>query len=185
MRARANTVDDRTESGKGDPASHLRALVAEYGPALQRLARGYEADPARQQDLVQDVLVALWTALPAFEGRSSERTWLYRIAHNVAASHVVKRRRDQLARAVPVDDEALSAVARDAAREMEGRDQVHRLAVLVRALRPADAQLVLLYLEGLTHLEIAEITGLSVENVAVKVHRIKTALTRALQEDPR
>jgi RNA polymerase sigma-70 factor (ECF subfamily) len=84
---------------------------------------------------------------------------------------------------VPVEDEAIAAVVRNAAREMEGRDAVQRLALLVRALRPADAQIILLYLEGLTHPEIAEITGLSVDNVAVKVHRIKAVLVRALQED--
>ena len=59
---------------------------------------------------------------------------------------------------------------------------VQRLAALVRALRPLDAQLVLLYLEGLEHAEIAEVTGLSRENVAVRVHRIKGALMRALEE---
>lgn len=184
MLALSNVVDDRAETTPaGTPESRFLALAAEYGPALQRLARGYEAEPSRQQDVVQDILVSLWTALPSFEGRSSERTWLYRVAHNVAASHVVKRRRDRLAQAVPVDDEAIAAVVRNAAREMEGRDAVQRLALLVRALRPADAQIILLYLEGLTHPEIAEITGLSVENVAVKVHRIKAVLVRALQED--
>jgi RNA polymerase sigma-70 factor (ECF subfamily) len=55
-----------------------------------------------------------------------------------------------------------------------------RLAALVRALKPADSQIILLYLEGLDHAEIAEVTGLGTSNVAVKVHRIKHALRRAL-----
>lgn len=169
--------------GAAAPATeHLkafRALTAEYGAALQRLARGTEADEARQQDLVQEILVALWQALPSFEGRSSLRTWVYRVAHNVAASHVVKRQRDRLARAVPIEDEALVA---NAAREAEGRDAVSRLASLVRALRPADAQVILLYLEGLEHAEIGEVTGLSEANVAVKVHRIKVVLKRAFEK---
>jgi RNA polymerase sigma-70 factor (ECF subfamily) len=109
------------------------------------------------------------------------RTWVYRVAHNVAASHVVKRRRDRLARSVALDDDADAALARNAAQEAEGRDAVGRLAALVRALRPADAQVILLYLEGLEHAEIAEVTGLTRENVAVKVHRIKAALARAME----
>ncbi len=161
-----------------DQLQAFRALTAEYGPALQRLARGTEADEARQQDLVQEILVALWQALPSFEGRSSMRTWVYRVAHNVAVSHVVKSQRDRLSRAVALDDDALVA---NAAREAEGRDAVSRLAALVRALRPADAQVILLYLEGLGHDEIAEVTGMSPGNVAVKVHRIKAALASAFE----
>lgn len=168
--------------GDGSVEAAFRAASAEYGAALARLARGYEADEARQQDLVQDILVALWRGLPGFAGRASLRTWVYRVAHNVAVSHVIERRRDQLARAVPLDDEAAAQLVRNAAREAEGRDAVARLAALVRALRPADAQVILMYLEGLTHAEIAEVTGLSSENVAVRVHRIKAALSRALEE---
>jgi len=166
-----------------DPAAArlepFRSLTADYGGAIQRLARGYEADEGRQQDLVQEILVALWQALPSFEGRSSLRTWVYRVAHNVAVSHVVKQQRDRLARSVPLDDDVLVA---NAVRDAEGRDVVSRLAALVRALRPADAQVILLYLEGFEHAEIAEVTGLSPENAAVKVHRIKAALARAFDK---
>jgi RNA polymerase sigma-70 factor (ECF subfamily) len=168
-----------TSAPAAAPLERFRALTAEYGAALQRLARGYEADEGRQQDLVQEILVALWRALPSFEGRSSLRTWVYRVAHNVAVTHVMKQQRDRVARSVPLDDDALVA---DAAREAEGRDAVGRLAGLVRALRPADAQVILLYLEGLEHAEIAEVTGLSRENVAVKIHRLKAALARALDQ---
>ncbi len=172
-------ADARPMTGPADAATaRFRAVTAEYGPALQRLCRGYEADEGRQQDLVQEILVALWQALPSFEGRASLRTWVYRVAHNVAVSHVVKRQRDRLARAVPLEDDALVA---SAIREAEGRDAVSRLAALVRALRPADAQVILLYLEGLEHEAIAEVTGMSPGHVAVKVHRIKAALASAFE----
>jgi RNA polymerase sigma-70 factor (ECF subfamily) len=170
------------EGGKGALEARFRAISAEYGGALARLVKGYEADEARQQDLMQEILVAIWRSLPSFEARCSVRTWVYRVAHNVAASHLVERRRDRLARSVALDDDAHAALARNAAHEAEGRDAVGRLAALVRALRPADAQVILLYLEGLEHAEIAEVTGLSGANVAVKVHRIKAALSRALEE---
>ena len=182
MLAEVRPMTECENAADAAPAGQLqevRAVTAEYGPALQRPARGTEADEARQQDLVQEILVALWQALPSFEGRSSMRTWVSRVAHNVAASHVVKRQRDRLARAVPLEDETLVA---NAAREAEGRDAVSRLAALVRALRPADAQVILLYLEGLGHDEIAEVTGLSPGNVAVKIHRIKAALARAFEQ---
>jgi len=182
MLAAGTSLERPVEATHEDADTRFRAIVAEYAPALVRLARGYEADAQRQQELVQDILFAIWSALSRFEGRASVRTWVYRIAHNVAVSHVLKARREALSRAVPIEDERVASLVRDAAREAEGRDAVQKLAALVRALRPADGQIVLLYLEGLDHGEIAEITGLSRENVAVKIHRIKGALTRAMQE---
>jgi RNA polymerase sigma-70 factor (ECF subfamily) len=167
------------ESLQERAAETFRAVTREYGPALQRLSRAYEADEGRRQDLVQEILVALWQGLPSYEGRASLRTWVYRVAHNVAVSHVVKWQRDRLSRAAELDEDAW---IRDATRAAEGRDAVSRLATLVRALRPADAQVILLYLEGLEHAEIAEVTGLSRENVAVKVHRIRAALSRGLEQ---
>jgi RNA polymerase sigma-70 factor (ECF subfamily) len=174
MAARAamtGTADDQAP-----PQAEFPALVAAFGPALQRLARGYEADPGRQQDLVQEILVALWQALPSFAGRASLRTWLLRVAHNVALTWLLRRRRDRLAQAVALEDDAW---VRNAVHEAEGRDAAARLGRLIRALRPHDAQLILLYLEGLPHAEIAQVTGLTRENVAVKVHRIKAVLSQA------
>ena len=50
-----------------------------YRGALQRLAAAYERDPHEQEDLVQDILFALWRALPSFRGECSERTFVYRV----------------------------------------------------------------------------------------------------------
>lgn len=159
----------------------FQAIAVEHGPSLSRMARGYEADTDRQRDLVQEILVAIWTALPTFEGRASVRTWVLRIAHNVAVTHVVRSARDRLARCVSVEDlEDGRVPANDARDDAERRDAVRRLAELVRALRPVDRQIVLLHLEGLSHAEVADVSGISVENVAVKVHRIKNALRAAL-----
>src|SRR5688500_7596132 len=80
-----------------DPALRARfvALAGELGPAMDRLAGGYERDADRRRDLAQEIWVALWRALPGFEGRSSLRTWVYRVAHNVATTHCIRARRSQ------------------------------------------------------------------------------------------
>jgi RNA polymerase sigma-70 factor, ECF subfamily len=67
--------------------------AAIYGAALERLARAYEADPEMRRDLVQDIHIALWRSLEGFDGRCSLRTWVYRVAHNVGASHILRQRR--------------------------------------------------------------------------------------------
>jgi RNA polymerase sigma-70 factor, ECF subfamily len=73
-----------------------------YGPALQRLVHGYEADPEQRRDLLQEIHFELWRSLASFDNRCSLRTWVYRVAHNIAASHILSRRR-AAARLVELD----------------------------------------------------------------------------------
>jgi DNA-directed RNA polymerase specialized sigma24 family protein len=64
-----------------------------HGAAVRRLARGDGADPDKQKDLLQEIHMELWKSLGSFDGRCSLRTWVYRVAHNVGASHLVRSRR--------------------------------------------------------------------------------------------
>jgi len=73
-------------------AAFLR-IYDQYAPALKRLAGAYAAAREDREDLVQEIAAALWRALPGYRGEASERTWLYRIAHNVAITATVKQRK--------------------------------------------------------------------------------------------
>ncbi len=153
-----------------------------YGPALERLARAYEADPEIRRDLLQDIHVALWRSFVGFDGRCSVRTWIYRVAHNVAASHVAHQRR--AASEILVDLEELESFpdlvsGQDAANRNQDLD---RLLTLIQRLKPLDRHVILSYLEGLDAAAIGEITGLSAGNVATKIHRIKNLLARQFQQ---
>jgi len=151
-----------------------------YGAAIERLARAYEADADLRRDLVQDIHVALWRSFAAFEGRCSLRTWLYRIAHNVGASHVLRQRRIRDQELVGLEElENLPD-----ANGLQAADRSHaldRLLGLIQRLKPMDRHVILSYLEGLDAALIGEITGLSAANVATKVHRIKNMLARQFQ----
>ena len=80
------------------PAGHatqdsLYQQAAEiYGPSLDRLARAYEFDEARR-DLLQEIHLHLWRSCALFDQRCSLRTWVYRVAHNVATGHVIRQSR--------------------------------------------------------------------------------------------
>lgn len=143
--------------------------------ALARLARGYEADADRRRDLLQQIHIAIWRSLASFDYRCSLRTWVYRVAHNVAATHVLKRRR---ARGRLVDLETLNTEPGyiDGVAVAVARDSLSRLLHLVRRLKPLDRQIILLYLEGECAASISEVSGLSPTNVATKIHRIKRVL---------
>jgi RNA polymerase sigma-70 factor (ECF subfamily) len=154
--------------------------VAEYGPALDRLARGYEADPDLRRDLRQEIHTALWRSLPKFSGACSLRTWVYRVAHNAAATHIVRHRAKQTFVELQEIEHARSED--DPEQSLLERDARQGLLRLVRGLKPADRLLTLLYLEDLDAADIGEITGLSPSAIAVKIHRIKAVLARRFQE---
>ena len=79
-------------------------IAAEFAAPLARLARAHEADAHLQQDLLQEIHIALWRSLAAFGDRCSLRTWVYRVAHNVAATHVLRNRRRQAHRLTTLDE---------------------------------------------------------------------------------
>lgn len=149
--------------------------VAEHGTAIDRLARSYEADSDKREDLLQDIHLALWRSFASFDGRCSLRTWVYRVAHNVGASHVVGQRRAST-RLVGLDAIEAPTSSSDVEGDTDRKLMVERLHALLRQLRPLDRQIMLLYLEDCDAASIGEITGLSSGNIATKIGRIKKLL---------
>ena len=168
--------------GTSDQDERYLAATAEFGGALERLARAYEADPDRRRDLTQDIHVAVWRSFATFDGRCSVRTWVYRVAHNAATSHVLTARRLKLHQLASLDEIAAAPDADDPEATAGGRQVLERLMALIHQLKPADRQIMLLYLEDLDAAAIAEIAGVSPGTAAVKIHRIKAVLARRFQE---
>src|SRR5215467_16224217 len=85
-------------------------LIGQYEAALRRLAAGYVVHAADREDLFQEIAVGLWRAIPAYRGEASERTWLYRVAHNIAISSSARLyRREKRERAMPEAFDHISA----------------------------------------------------------------------------
>ena len=157
-------------------------VAVEYGAALSRLARAYEADPEICRDLLQDIHVALWKSLKSFDGRCSLRTWVYRVAHNVAASHVLRGARARMRHMVSLEELDIAANEEGAEVVVDRRQALERLMELIRRLNPLDRQIILCYLEGVDAPAIGEVTGMSSGAVSTKVHRIKNILVRRFHE---
>lgn len=154
-------------------------LLRLHGPALRRVAATYEADPARREDLFQDVCLALWRALPAFRGDASARTYLFRIAHNRGLTHRSRRRA-----AWEAELEEAEAVADPGPGPEAGLHHDQRRARLRRAilgLPLPHRQVLVLALEGLPHREIGEVLGITENHVAVRLSRARAALRRLLE----
>jgi RNA polymerase sigma factor (sigma-70 family) len=162
-------------------ATFLR-LYEQYGPAVCRLVNAYTAVPGEREDLFQEIATQLWRALPNYRGQASERTWLYRIAHNVAITATAKSRHRGRAEVElteapqrgPGIEEALLASERQA-----------RLAAAIRELPVTDRQSVVLHLEGLSHAEIAEVLGTSPGAAMTRLSRVRDRLIQMLNQGGR
>lgn len=161
-----------------DRETQFLRLLDAHGPALRRLTAGYERDPGHRQDLEQEIHLALWQALPTFAGQCSERTFVFRVAHNRAISHV---RHWRLRKSEPLSDTVdPTAEGADPEQHVADRERSRALSDAVRALPLGHRQVILLLLEGATHREIAEVLGISEGNVAVRATRARRALSGAL-----
>jgi RNA polymerase sigma-70 factor (ECF subfamily) len=161
-----------------DPTTdRLARLLAEHGAVIARVAASYERDRGRQQDLVQEIAIALWRALPGFRGDCAERTFVLRIAHYRGITHSSRRR--------PAG-KALDEVAEPAApdpgpeRDAAARQRVARLRRALPALPLGQRQVLVLALEGLSHRDIGEVLGLTENAVAVRLNRARGALRARL-----
>lgn len=160
--------------------------ASSHGAALERLARAYELDEERRRDLLQEIHLALWRSFSGFEQQCSLRTWIYRVAHNVAATHVVRDRRGKVRTFVSLDEiETMPSAHDDPEVQTDRRKALEQLLVLIHRLEPLERQVILLYLEGFDAASIGEITGISAGNVATRIHRIKKLLADRFREGAR
>lgn len=153
----------------------FNTLVETHGYAIARVAVSYEANYAKQQELSQEILLAIWRALPNFEGRSNIKTFALSIAHKRAMTHV----KSEMSRPTTeeVDDSYLHP-SDNPHESLLKTQQNNKLLESVRELPVAQRQLVTLALEGVSYQDIAEIQGISVSNVGVRLTRAKEALKK-------
>jgi RNA polymerase sigma-70 factor (ECF subfamily) len=153
---------------------------------LWRLTGTYVWDPASREDLYQEILIALWKALPTFRGEASLRTFVLRVAHNRGSTfrwRTGRRERRELPMEAGEGSRVLvtaGAATSDPAVAADLSERVHRA---VRTLPEGLALVASLRLEGLTAREIGAVLGLSINNVEVRLHRARTRLRAILDPE--
>jgi len=140
------------------------------------VCRLYCQDADDRQDLYQEIVLQLWRAYPRYEPRAKLSTWLYRVALNVAISDLRQRTRKPLAARF---DDAMPdlALPLDAGPDADDLAQLYRA---IERLSEVEKAFVLLYLEERTYEEIADILGVTQNNVRVKMHRVQEKLRQLL-----
>ena len=158
---------------------NFEQIEREFGPMIRRIVASHEADRSAAEELVQDIWLALWRALPSFRGQSSLRTFVARIATNRAITHV--RTSAHLPRRVQLSED-LPASEPGPELQVLNRDRQSRLISAVRSLPLPLRQVTLLALEGLVATEIADALGITANAVAIRLSRAKDMLRNQLGE---
>jgi RNA polymerase sigma-70 factor (ECF subfamily) len=169
-------LEDEMETSETERTRFVE-LIEKHQGILHRICSVYAGHAHDRQDLFQDMVLQLWRSFASFRKQSSFATWMYRVALNTA---LFQRRR-----ASRRPDLTQGGDAEIAARPVTAQvpdEGVELLRVCIRELPTLDRAIVLLQLEGHSYEEIAEITGLSRNNVSVRLVRLKDRLRRALEE---
>lgn len=162
-----------TDAARAELEQRLAALLTANGAALGRLAASYATSASDRDDLLQEISVALWQALPRFRGECSERTFLFRIAHNRCIAHLAKRRVVIALDEAEMDFPDPAPTAESALSEQQ---EGERLLAAIRQLPLNYRQVIVLTLEGLDYREIAQVLGIGESNVGVRLNRARNLL---------
>lgn len=152
--------------------------IQQYWPRMFRAASGYEVNPALRDELAQEMAFEVWRALENFNQQCALNTYIYRVIHNVAVDHI-RRSKRQLA---TVSDEGVVSDAFNPELGVVQAQESKQLIGAIQRLPLSLRQVMLLKLEDLSNIEIAETLGLSESNVGVRVNRGKQQLIELLQK---
>jgi RNA polymerase sigma factor (sigma-70 family) len=146
-------------------------LIDRHQAIIHKICRLYRDIKEDQEDLFQEIVYQLWKSVPTFNNRSAFSTWMYRVALSTAIASFRKKKPHIVYTPVLPEVEGVN---------QETCELQERLLSAIKQLGPADKALILLYLEDLGYKEIAEVTGITENNVGVKLNRIKNKIHQLL-----
>lgn len=167
-----------------DQKSLFMNWLGEHGSSVMKVARAYTLTSDECQDLAQEILLQAWRSVPNFEGKASAATWFYRVALHTAMNWHRKDKPRRSRQQPLLEVQVLATEDSNSAEQAQQRETVEQLYNAIHQLPKADAALVLLYLDELSYREMAEVLGISENNVGVKLNRAKKALSALMNGKP-
>jgi len=161
--------------------SEFQHIIDQHYGILYKIGRAYTSDQADFEDLYQEMLIQLWQSFSRFQGASKLSTFVYRVVLNTALTHQRKNKR-QL-QAVGLEERAFRLAdnsQQESALEQEREEQINLLYTCINELKKEDRAIILLHLEGNSYDEMAEIMGITVNNIGVRLLRVKKRLQKLL-----
>lgn len=175
-----NDHADAMPSSPTELTGEFTARLEKHQRILFKVAYMYCRDRDDRQDLVQEMLIQVWRSYARFDERVQFSTWMYRIAVNVAITHYRNESR-RIRDTVPLEEYGLDIAAADALFDNEG-DNMRALRQMINGLDELNRALILLFLEGFSSEEIADVVGISASNVSTRINRLKTKLQAEFHE---
>jgi len=158
----------------------FNSIYRDHKDKIYRICCFYFQDIEDRKDLYQEILTNVWRGLETFEGRSKISTWIYRVAVNTCMAFFKKqfKEKDNLD---AYENDQYPNTHNDIDEHQE--EKIEQLHFAIADLNKIEKAIVLLMLEGVQQKDIAEIMGISENNIRVKIHRIKTKLRSILKTD--
>lgn len=155
--------------------ANIEQVLANYSGLLARIASSYEADKQLQEDLLQDISLAVWRALENFQDKSSLKTYIAKIAHNRSVDHVLKYSKKNEHSFDDATNEYVDESNSSGSNEksLDLMSALHRLSIKYR-------QVITMQLEGFTQAEIAKVLGIQQDAVAKRASRARQMLEQWL-----
>jgi RNA polymerase sigma factor (sigma-70 family) len=152
------------------------ALLNQHQKIVHKVCNLYMDRHSEREDLFQEITLQAWKAYGSFRGDAKFSTWLYRVALNTAITFFRKEKRQPSIYSTDLVPEQ----AEDGYDPIE--EQVKAMYAAIGELSKIDKAIVMLYLEDYSYIEIGEMMGITANNVAVKMNRIKTKLKEQTQK---
>lgn len=155
----------------------LEEVIEKYKNQIGRICKVYAANPDTRKDLFQEVILNIWRSIPGFKGDAALGTWIYRISLNVCLRQSLKLNRNK--NTISMEDMSFQIAEKEPA-DVDTKERSEMLYKCIERLNEVDKSIVLLFLEDLPYKEIAYITGLTENHIAVKMGRVKKQLFNCL-----
>jgi len=152
------------------------SLLNKHQNIIHKVCSIYMDTTADKEDLFQEVTLQAWKSFATFRGESQFSTWLYRVALNTAITFFRKEKK----RPTIINAEVFPETAEETA-EME--EQATAMYKAIAELSKIDKALVMLYIEDYSYHDIGGMLGITPNNVAVKMIRIKSKLKESTQKN--
>lgn len=153
----------------------FNTLYAEYNSMVMQLCLGFmNGDRNLATDLMQDIFINIWNALPGYRAEATYKTWIYRITVNTCLQYIRKQKKKK---DIPVDDSGAAILTADEPVVAEEYDDLYKA---IGQLTEVDRLIIMMVLDEMEYEEISKITGVSNATLRVKIHRIKERLKKMM-----
>ncbi|THU38313.1 sigma-70 family RNA polymerase sigma factor [Niastella caeni] len=153
--------------------SQFVQLIDQHQGIIHKICRLYRDAKEDREDLFQEIVFQLWKSLPTYSGKAGFSTWMYKVALNTALV-AFRKKKPAIIYTPTLPDEPVV--------QQEPGQQEEQLFEALKKLNDGEKALITLYLEELSHKEIADIIGITENNVSVKLNRIKNKIQQLLKK---